>query len=532
MMGSPAVVSESLAELSAAVVSRVEKSLSQSVQRAFSRLTTNRQRALFVVEHRFDHFLPDVHADYSGKCDASADRLRLAGNVHFRRREFAAALRCYSESVRVAPACEAGDCRQLALALANRSAALYEVRRYSECAADIGRCLRRGYPVPLRCKLYARLARCHAALGQARGVRRASDAAAQAAPATARRELVGALECDCAKLVVKRQRAERHRGDRRRDPLTTRTADVFETKYDDVVGRYVTAGRDVSAGDVLLVEAPYASVVYSQCALTHCNACSRWVRLASPCDTCSAVVYCDAACRSRAWAAHHAAECRYGRLLAAPWLGRLGHLAFRLALVAGRHQVLVGTSAAYSAGYSAVRRLQTHEASPGSITLAVMAAWLAHILQHVGFAASDNRALVSSLLLHMQVVSYNAYSVTDAGGGRRPLAVGMALYRALSLANHSCEPAADVVFSGHLAVVFALRGVTAGGELSVDYGVVFYLNERDARRATLLEHYRFICRCRVSDNYGSAQTSQIKRDKNRCFIRLIRRPSPCSLLQT
>ena len=76
---------------------------------------------------------------------AKAEKSRLIrdkGNKAYSHKEFEVALRHFGESALVGPIDEAGRGREVAVALANRSAVHFEMEEWSRCLADIEASLR------------------------------------------------------------------------------------------------------------------------------------------------------------------------------------------------------------------------------------------------------------------------------------------------------------------------------------------------------------------------------------------------------
>lgn len=85
-----------------------------------------------------------------------SQQVRSLGNVKFQNKNYVDSLWEYYTSVRVAK----NGSRDYALALANRSAALYHLEEYDDCISDIHRALASKYPNELAYKLYEREIKC------------------------------------------------------------------------------------------------------------------------------------------------------------------------------------------------------------------------------------------------------------------------------------------------------------------------------------------------------------------------------------
>ena len=94
-----------------------------------------------------------------------AKEFREAGNKEYSAKKFGLAVKLYTVSAMHAPpASEA-----LALAYANRSAVLVQMKKYSSALKDIRLSVEAGYPTKLRYKLQQRKLQCLLQLGQVDG---------------------------------------------------------------------------------------------------------------------------------------------------------------------------------------------------------------------------------------------------------------------------------------------------------------------------------------------------------------------------
>ena len=139
----------------------------------------------------------------------------------------------------------------------------------------------------------------------------------------------------------------------------------------------------------------------------------------------------------------------------------------------------------------------------------VGALYLTHLLQAwTGFFGSSNapdsndeHVIASLVLRHLQSFPCNAHEVSELRLDPRNVAeslsveVGAAIYGALSLFNHSCDPMVTRHFYADTCVVRSVRPVVRGAELSDNYGAVFAVQGAIDRRAKLRTQYFFECQC-------------------------------------
>lgn len=57
------------------------------------------------------------------------------------------------------------------------------------------------------------------------------------------------------------------------NPQYPAASDAIQIDYDEVKGRFATATRDITAGEILLTEKPYGGVLLAEYAKSHCQHC-------------------------------------------------------------------------------------------------------------------------------------------------------------------------------------------------------------------------------------------------------------------
>lgn len=110
--------------------------------------------------------LPSVSRRF--RDETVAGELRTKGNQYFKTGRYYAAIDRFTKSLRLTVPGSEG----WAIALANRSAALFRLRCYRRCLKDVDRALAAQYPAPLAYKLYERAGRAERELGRGDRARR------------------------------------------------------------------------------------------------------------------------------------------------------------------------------------------------------------------------------------------------------------------------------------------------------------------------------------------------------------------------
>ncbi|XP_070572634.1 SET and MYND domain-containing protein 4-like [Ptychodera flava] len=368
---------------------------------SFQRRQSNRewlaQCQAFLKTRGHDEVLAMIKKCQSDKMSEKDDRksadFRITGNKHFQKKRFREALKNYNQSILYAKPRskvngeEAEDC-QLSLAYANRSAVLFHLQHYEQCMADIQRALKHGYPENLRYKLYKRKGQCHYHRGDLQSAKQAFHRAVELCRAsnveeTKKDAALTELEKLLAMNAVPSQVPANHRtGSVQNEAVSqnyvesTNIANASESvalKFHKDCGRYLTADRDIKAGDVLIEENAYAVILLPTHYNSHCYHCIQEISVAPiPCPQCSCVRYCSEACQEQSWQLYHSVECPLWQIL--EQLGTFGHLSLRILQTAGwpnickyslmaekgHNSEVPDTKAEYLADYCSIYNLMPH----------------------------------------------------------------------------------------------------------------------------------------------------------------------------
>merc|ERR1719461_2548511 len=115
----------------------------------------------------------------------------------------------------------------------------------------------------------------------------------------------------------------------------------LEIQWSEDRGRAFIATQDLSPGDVILREEPYAAVLESVFRVNHCAHCLKKTPTPIPCFECATVQYCCETCRDLAWNEYHSTECGIlSYLEPSRCLGRLPHLALRVVTKTGLQNLI------------------------------------------------------------------------------------------------------------------------------------------------------------------------------------------------
>ena len=190
------------------------------------------------------------------------------------------------------------DHTTLALALANRSAALVHLKEYNLAVRDIQLALQSGYPDNQKHKLYDRLGYCYQQLGDVtkaktaftvaldcldRTVAAASNAAEEQSTVTSLENFKRSLQTSLSKLpppTTSPTKTDQPAASISlpsllggSHPNFPNASSALTLAADESAGRYFKAGQDIKPGQTLVAEAPYASCLLPDKFGSHCNNC-------------------------------------------------------------------------------------------------------------------------------------------------------------------------------------------------------------------------------------------------------------------
>lgn len=375
-----------------------------------------------------------------------------------------------------------------ALALANRSAAFFKLRKYKECLIDIEKVFTMKYPENLKEKLFKRKSACEEELSKNKNKKDTS---------------IPEIE---EILKFKVQTDNRYRC----------ASTKLEVICNETMGRQVIAKEDIQVGEVLIEEDPYLTLLIKSQFLICCNYClSRNLNLI-PCDSCCYTLYCSEECKKRAYDEYHKYECPLLATLVYMEFTKLELLSLRILLKARSdhsdwsalfHTIELAecnTSNEFrghvkennnwvfdSKYYTSIHTLESNvdkrsvsDIFQKAVTAAVFL-WL--LTTETDFLKGNvdeekiKKTVAGMLLLHVMTGPTNMHSINsntqdEDGNYVEEMTVASAPYAFHSLLNHSCSPNIvrfSKLGSGQMKS-FALRPIKKGAQLFDNYGYVIF----------------------------------------------------------
>lgn len=485
-----------------------------------------------------------------GKSISESKRMRDLGNKSFKNNEFIEALKYYTQSIKYAPyPSEDVKDDSLALALANRSAALYSLTRYRLCLSDIDLAIKYGYPENNMFKLMIRKVKClHILSVWVNGVEQIKDNLRLMLKSRDTKEFVKTEIQNMFDFLEQTQPEDLEKDELDVIDETTmkisnvsktlsQAADCVEMSYDNDKGRYLMTNKDVSFGRLLVAETPFVCNLAPHNRDRYCYNCfSRLHSCGLGCHKCTQVLYCSEECIS-ANAGIHEFECNnfldFQDEIGVAYL--TAHIMFKinfdltsipiyakknvekkslddiLKISPGDWPDLV-----YKNDYAPVLALMDHASDydyDSMMGYTLTAAYLM-IAMHNQFSVKVPRLtdkktleLIGSVVLrHLLQLQTNLISILDqnlqdlvsVGHSiseiqERPIGVG--IYPTISLFNHSCSPNIISIFYRNKFVARASKSLECGTEINYCYGPSVSRMSKSDRQQRLKEQYFFTCSC-------------------------------------
>ncbi|XP_064601173.1 SET and MYND domain-containing protein 4-like [Liolophura sinensis] len=316
----------------------------------FSKCSNDVQRIKFVTRKQLLRSVDWLQAyldncsDVQMKSAEKAKCLRNEGNKHFQKKSFKKALDLYTRSILHSPE---GPHTELALGYGNRSAVFYHLDRYTDCICDVEVALKCGFPENTQYKLYQRWGQCLYRLGKIKCAREKFLQALKGLNSQTDADLKRKGEID--EWLLKTESCEDVpcvTGDIPElsapgvsygtSSVLPKASAAVSLQYSSTKGRHLVAERDISEGDTLIVERPYAAVLLPDHYNTHCHHCFIKLSNTYPCCQCTKVHFCSPQCREAAWSVYHQYECLYLDILHSVGIA---HLSVRVVLTTNLQSV-------------------------------------------------------------------------------------------------------------------------------------------------------------------------------------------------
>lgn len=483
-----------------------------------------------------------------GKDIQESKRMRELGNKSFKDGEYTQALNFYTLAIKHAPypSQEQSD-DALALALANRSAALYSMSRYRSCLLDIDLAIKYGYPEANLFKLFIRKVKCLHILSvwsndveeiKSKLRKMEKDPRTKDFIRTEITNMFEFLESSHPEMMdTDDQDAEDELAIKMYNinKFLPQATDCVEMSYHNDKGRYLLANKDISFGRLLMAEEPFVCNLGLSKRNEYCYNCFRRLNSCGlGCKNCTQVLYCSLDCLN-ANSGIHSYECDgfldFQEMLGVSYL--VAHIMFKINFefksipIHGKksveeksfEEVLQIPSSnwpdlIYKNDYASILSLQDHatdydyDSMMGySLTAVYMMEAFIDNFPSIIPTEEEQRLLIGSIVLrHLLQIQTNVISILDQdlqslaliGHSLKEVEekpIGVGLYPTISLLNHSCRPNILCLFYKNRFVARASSSIDCGTEINYCYGPSVNRMSKLDRQTRLQEQYFFVCAC-------------------------------------
>lgn len=529
----------------------------------FEAFKTDEERASFVWKLEATHDILELEPEWEQKETEKSTEFRTNGNKYFQKKSYFSASKEYTKSIRYAPPqTEEGKKNELALSYANRSAALFHLKKYDLALLDISQAFNHDYPREMHVKLYERQGKCNAELGKKEA---AVDSFTRAIDSLKAAHLGDkGLEKWTTNLESQVNECENitHKAEEEsegglippelgsaRENFPNMSSSV-SVKHHGSIGRYLIAEEQLDIGRPVIIEMPFCSVLYFDYHETHCYNCFKRVSLGVvPCQQCASVTYCSQACADNNWKKCHQYECKFFELYDLIFCGKIGHLALKMVMQVGLREILeyhsdlgcksseekqknvlnnpekVGCNkeGMYPGDYNSVCHLSASIES--NFEMAATSCALLKLLQLSGFfqqgnddlGTEENFCKVAGIIcFHLRILQCNGIRITELTKPSdfeepKPKEMGMGIYPTAALINHACDPNSDYNFYGMGLAVRSSRILFAGEQICCSYGLMYHTDRLSERQKSLKADYNFVCECAAC--IGKWPVSQLLEDQ-------------------
>ncbi|XP_076259090.1 protein-lysine N-methyltransferase SMYD4-like [Rhynchophorus ferrugineus] len=493
------------------------------IKNKFGKLKNDIERIKCVYESNetqdlVENFLGNVKEIYRPKNGDFSQKRRLEAERFLKQKEYQKALQLYCQSVLRAPKTGSNtkidSGLSLSLALWGRAQAFIGLQRYFNALCDIQQALKENLPGSYKGQAFWKMGVCYRGLGEDNRAKVSFDLAEKMLHND--EENIKMLNEDRKGIMVReviKKPNELPKLAKQNDNFPS-ASEKLSVKTSKDAGRYVIANQDISSGETLVVESPYAACLLPDMFGLFCHNCFNSLETPLGCPECSSVAFCSAACRDEAISTYHKYECKYLDLLIGSGMSILAHTALRMITQNGLEKSLAIRK---NRNKEKVYQLCTHsELRPASDFLqrTLMASFLLRCLQKAGFFhdKTEDKVLPSEeqyqigdmLLFNLQMLQFNAHEVYHAKcdpdktlKDSQLVYIGVAVYLTTSLFNHDCFPATARYFVGKNIILTAARPLKANDPVPENYGPIFTKKILPDRQRSLSSRYWFKCQCQA-----------------------------------
>lgn len=493
-----------------------------------------------------------IQESYPEKNHHESKIKREYGNKAYQDKKDIDALYLFTQAVIAAPCDpESGQGKDLALALANRSAVLFSLKQYYLALDDIKLALESGYPKELQFKLLERKLKIlmfYKQMCDAQETCKALIKSLDHAKLDPNKKLKLQRETQQTlnyfnkmpsvyndlKVEMRPKADIPNIGDR--NSLYPALANCISFKYAPGRGRFAVATRDIEVGQFICVEKPIVSRILPEYMGSNCAHCFKSMKAPLPCPVSTQFMFCSYDCRKKALDTYHPYEARISDFFTASGMSIICYLGYRAITSKPlkffldnkdkfqEHNEQSGISKGkvtkyLSEDYGNLFNLVTHhnERKVGDVFhRAMFAVMFLRCLKKFGYFGpdrtdispenddlSEDELFMGTLINHfLEVLQFNAHEVAqfemmtkNREEGASSNYIGAGVYPTLAMFNHSCDPSIVRFYVEDVVCVQAIKNIRKGEEVCENYGPIFFHSNREERQKQLKTQYWFECQC-------------------------------------
>lgn len=493
-------------------------------------LTSSSLLDFFLNLQQFHQIVRDLAGQESGLCAKNIDsalELKQKGNQYYLSGDYSHALSCYTKALRVAPMDANDKDRNLVATLyVNRASVLQKRDHLVECLQDCNRAVQ---ICPSYAKAWYRRGKVNVSLEN-------HDDAVHDLTIAKNREssLAGKKQIESElKIILDQSNRTSNKVVQHTKNNLRVSEESVQVQLQCVTtpdkGRGITSQYDIPEGSLVHSEEPYAVTISKHCRETHCHYCLNELPAdAIPCTSCSIPLYCSRRCRGQA-GGQVFKNCPMERNINDSVFDNLEEYISQITLdndfypedehifehkheCKGVHWPVILPSDVVLAGRVLVKSVQKNGVSMdvpnllGKLELShnysqvsseskleshIYAIVLLYCLQHsYGFELPINGASVSQVVILISQIRVNSLAIVRMNSNNygqsdhvssgstctvEQVRVGLAIYTAGSLFNHSCLPNIHAYFLSRTLMIRTTEFVPSGYPLELSYGPQFTL---------------------------------------------------------
>lgn len=513
-------------------------------------LTSSSLLDFFLNLQQFHQIVRDLAGQESGLCAKNIDsalELKQKGNQYYLSGDYIHALSCYTKALRVAPMDANDKDRNLVATLyVNRASVLQKRDHLVECLRDCNRAVQ---ICPSYAKAWYRRGKVNVSLEN-------HDDAVHDLTIAKNREssLAGKKQIESElKIILDQSNRTSNKVVQHTKNNLRVSEESVQVQLQCVTtpdkGRGITSQYDIPEGSLVHSEEPYAVTISKHCRETHCHYCLNELPVdAIPCTSCSIPLYCSHRCRGQAGGQvfknspmeRNINDSIFDNLeeyisqitLDNDFYPEDEHIFEHKHECKGVHWPVILPSDVVLAGRVVVKSVQKNGVSMdvpnllGKLELShnysqvspeskleshIYAIVLLNCLQHsYGFELPINGASVSQVVILISQIRVNSLAVVRMNSNNygqsdhvssgstctvEQVRVGLAIYTAGSLFNHSCLPNIHAYFLSRTLMTRTTEFVPSGYPLELSYGPQVGQWDCKDRLKFLEDEYSFRCQC-------------------------------------